>query len=65
VSGQAAALLERAERLAQRHAADAEPLGQLALGRQAIAGGEGAAVERALERHLDLRMGWAAARLDR
>ena len=61
---QAPSLLERSERLAQRHAADAEPLGELSLGGQAVARRERAPVERALERSLDLRVRRAAARLD-
>src|SRR5256885_1309926 len=62
---EAAAPLERAERLAKRHAADAVALGKLSLGRQAVAGGEPAPCDRRLERELDLRVCRPASRLDR
>src|SRR5207302_10677491 len=47
---EAAASLERAERLAKRHAADAVALGKLSLGRQAVGGGEPASLDRRLGR---------------
>src|SRR5262249_35104364 len=56
---------ERAERLAERHPADAVPLSELALGGEPVAGGEAAALHGGLERRLDLCVGRPSTRLDR
>jgi gamma-butyrobetaine dioxygenase len=56
---------ELAERLPQRHPADAEALRQHTLCRQASARGQLPALDRVLEGGFDLRVGGAAAGLDR
>ncbi len=56
---------ELAKRLAQRHPADAEALRKHALRGQPVTGREPAALDRVLERNLDLGVGRPAPGLDR
>ena len=58
-------LLQRSERLAQGHAADAVPPREVTFCGQAVAGREPSAPDRRLERGLDLRVRRTPARLDR